>query len=160
MQNFIFIFCMSSVGLLHKICTLWEKTGTIANGLYWMQNICEHGLCHSRKWREDGKVKGGSKMPYVLSLPLPPRASAGCPVNEAQRYLATSIPVAWEQHMLNKCFADRFVRGGMKQDSGYGSSRDLAVFWMCCSCSERRQQLPVSYCTSLCCITCFSFPSR
>jgi hypothetical protein len=52
--------------------------------------------------RGEGKMEDarGSKTPYALSFPLPPRTSAGWPptcvfvtVNEARRYLATSRPI-------------------------------------------------------------------
>jgi hypothetical protein len=65
------------------------------------QNICEPQLRHSKRGREDGKGKKGSKTPYALPIPLPSRTSTGWPatcvfvtVNEARRYLATSIRLA------------------------------------------------------------------
>jgi hypothetical protein len=45
--------------------------------LYWTQNIFEPELRHSKRGVEDGKSKGGRKTPYALSLPLPPRTTAG-----------------------------------------------------------------------------------
>jgi hypothetical protein len=63
-----------------------------------MQNICEPELRHGNRGREDGKGKGGSKKPHALPPSLPPGTTAGWPpncifvtVNEARRYLATSI---------------------------------------------------------------------
>jgi hypothetical protein len=59
------------------------------------------------------KRRGGSKTPYALSLPLTPRTSAGWPltcvfvtVNEARRYLATSIlsrPGGQQIRFLHPC---------------------------------------------------------
>jgi hypothetical protein len=60
-------------------------------GLHWTQNIFEPGLRHSKRGRE-----GGNTTPFAIASP--PRTSAGWPppclfvtVNEAQRYLATSL---------------------------------------------------------------------
>jgi hypothetical protein len=39
------------------------------------QNVCELELGHRKKGRWKGQA--GSKTPYALSLPLPPRTTAG-----------------------------------------------------------------------------------
>jgi hypothetical protein len=40
--------------------------------VYWTQNICEPQLRHSKRGKEDGKGKGGSKMPCAISTPSSP----------------------------------------------------------------------------------------
>jgi hypothetical protein len=71
--------------------------------LHWTQNICKPSFVTVRGKGKMERVRGGggSKTSCALSLPLPPRTSAGWPttyvfgtVNEARRYLATSITVA------------------------------------------------------------------
>jgi hypothetical protein len=99
-RNETLIVCHSSwfKQLTEEPCTL---SCTEIKVLYWTQYICELELRHSKRVQGYGKGKGGGgrdKTPYALSLPLSPRISAGRPptcvfvtVNEARRYLATSI---------------------------------------------------------------------